>query len=72
MEHYDYESVLPEVWRYFTAWYGCAADLVPIQRPLEFDKGSNKFYVDLYLDCNIAGEEAFSDRSLLESEIQMN
>jgi len=62
MEHHDYESVLPEVWWYFTAWYGCAPDLVPIQRPLEFNEETNKFYVDLYLDSNIAGEETFGER----------
>ena len=74
MEHFDYELVLPEVWRYFTAWYGCVADMVPILRPMGFDKRSNKFFVDLYLDSNIGGEEdvPFSDRSLLESKSLTN
>ncbi len=53
MEHFDYELVLPEVWRYFTAWYGCVTDMVPILRPMGYDKRSNKFFVDLYLDSNI-------------------
>jgi len=34
MEHFDYEAILPEVWRRLIAWYGCVPDLVPILRPI--------------------------------------
>ncbi len=64
MEHFDYEAILPEVWRRLIAWYGCVPDLVPILRPIQFDKRSNRFYVDLYLESNtIIGDETMLDGS---------
>ena len=77
MEHYDYEAVLPEVWRFLTAWYGCQPDLVPILRPVCYDRKSNNFFVDLYLDVNfsnVLGEDdvPFSDRSMFEEEKNAN
>lgn len=70
MEHYDYEAVLPEVWRFLTAWYGCVPDFVPILRPVRYDRRSNRFFVDLYMDSNVSiviGEDdvRFSENSLV-------
>lgn len=52
MEHHDYEAVPPEVWKYLVAWYGFKADQTPIMRLISFDKRTNKFFVDLYLEGN--------------------
>ena len=52
MEHYDFEAILPEVWRLLQAWYGNESELIPIIRPVCFDRRSNKFFVDLYLEFN--------------------
>jgi hypothetical protein len=60
MEHYDYEVVLPQIWRLLVAWYGCGdyaehithdkrAEL-GILRPLALDKKTDKHYIDLYLE----------------------
>jgi hypothetical protein len=52
MEHYDFEAILPEVWRLLQVWYGSESGLIPIIRPVCFDRRSNKFFVDLYLEFN--------------------
>ena len=52
MEHYDFETVTPEVWRLLQAWYGIEFGLIPIIRPVCFDRRSNRFFVDLYLEFN--------------------
>jgi hypothetical protein len=52
MEHHDYEAVPPEVWKYLVAWYGFKADQTHIMRLISFDKRTNKFFVDLYLEGN--------------------
>ena len=62
MEHYDFETVTPEVWRLLQAWYGIEFGLIPIIRPVCFDRRSNRFFVDLYLEFNkeqstLLGEE---------------
>lgn len=72
MEHYDFEVVLPQIWRLFVAWYGCRdwPDLIThdkraeqgILRPLAFDKKSDKYFIDLYLEQNNWNEQILSEK----------
>ena len=46
IEHFDYEAVELEIWRYFKAWYECDFTLL---RFIKRDKiNTNRLYLDLY------------------------
>jgi hypothetical protein len=72
MEHYDYEVILPQIWRLLVGWYGCGdwvehithekrAEL-GILRPLALDKKTDKHYIDLYLEQNNWNEQILTER----------
>jgi len=47
IEHYDYEAVAADVWRYLSSWYDYD---VEISRPLLYDMRSEKIQLELYPD----------------------
>ena len=66
IEHHDFEALLPQVWAYLTAWYDFA-DNMPILRPLCYDKKSDRYFIDLYLEQN--PNDALITDSLLDDSL---
>jgi hypothetical protein len=50
MEHYDYELISGELWKYLRAWYGLMQGNKEILRPCSVDERSGKLIVDLYFE----------------------
>ena len=66
IEHHDFEVLLPQVWAYLIGWYGFA-DNMPILRPVCYDKKSDRYFMDLYLEQNAA--EVLLTDSLLDDSL---
>lgn len=51
IEHHDFEVLLPQVWAHLIAWYDFV-DILPIMRPVCYDKKIGRHRIDLYLEQN--------------------